>query len=156
MVARTETVAWLDPVEQRAWRSLVRTTAYLDAALDAELVAQHNLPLADYAVLAILSEADDRRLRMHDLAERLQLSPSGLTRRVDRLVRAGLVDRVRCDTDGRGTFAALTDRGLRRLEEAAPTHVDGVRRHVVDRLDRAALTLLGELLDRVTAPPTKK
>ncbi len=156
MADRPGTVPWLDPLEMRAWRSLLHATAQLNAVLDVELVAAHDLPLADYAVLVTLSEADDRRLRMHELAERLQLSPSGLTRRVDRLTRAGLVDRERCDTDGRGTFAVLTTRGLRRLEDAAPTHVDGVRRHFVDRLDRRSLATLGDLLDRVAEPDGKK
>jgi len=156
MVDYSGTTAWLDPLEQRAWRSLVQATSRLDAVLDAELLAAHHLPLADYAVLVVLSEAEGRRLRMHELADRLHLSPSGLTRRIDRLTRAGLVDRQRCATDGRGMFAALREQGLRRLEEAAPTHVAGVRRHFVDRLDRTALETLASALERVAEPDRKK
>ena len=156
MVDQPGSHVWLDPLEQRAWRSLVHATARLDGVLDAELLAAHDLPLADYAVLVLLSEADGRRLRMHELAERLNLSPSGLSRRIDRLARAGLVDRERCDTDGRGMYAALRAEGLRRLEAAAPTHVAGVRRHFVDRLDRGALETLAAVLERVAEPDRKK
>lgn len=140
---------WLDEVEMAAWRALVCAFSELTAALDGELQAEHGLSLADYEVLAHLSEAPDRRLRMTELAERLHLSPSGLTRRLDGLVGAGLVARDRCAADRRGSFAVLTDPGRRRLEAAAPTHVEGVRRHLVDRLSRGQLTELASALQAV-------
>ena len=85
------------------------------AALDGELQAEHGLSLGEYEVLVHLSEAPEHSLRMTDLAGRLRLSPSGITRRIDGLVRAGLVERRQCPSDRRGSNAVLTDEGLRRL-----------------------------------------
>src|SRR5262245_16025581 len=127
---------WLDAEQQEAWRTLLRVHGRLLARLDAELQADHAISLPDYEVLVHLSEAPARQLRMAELADRLLLSPSGLTRRLDGLVRDGLVERLACPSDRRGSLAALTQTGLDRLEKAAPTHVAGVRRYVIDRLDR--------------------
>jgi DNA-binding MarR family transcriptional regulator len=140
---------WLDDEEMRAWRCLVDANNRLTAALDAELVAAHDLSLADYVVFVHLSAAPDHRLRMSELAELLHLSPSGLTRRLDRLCKAGLVARERCPSDRRGTFAVLTPSGYARLVEAAPTHVQGVRRHFVDALSRGQLRDIACSLDSV-------
>ncbi len=107
------------------------------------------MSLADYGVLVNLSETQGGMLRMSDLAERLLLSPSGLTRRLDRLVSAGLVARVRCPTDGRGSYARLTPAGLRRLQSAVPDHVDQVRKHFVDRLSRRQLASLVDALEKI-------
>src|SRR5215210_6997234 len=104
------------------------------ATLDNELQSEHGLSLGDYEVLVFLSESPDRSLRMSDLAGRLHLSPSGITRRIDGLVRAGFVERRQCPTDRRGSNAVLTDDGLQALQRAAPTHVRGVRQHFVERL----------------------
>ena len=127
-------VPWLDEREQAAWRSLIISSNRLRAVLDAELVAEHHLSFADYEVFVQLSEAPDMRLRMSELAERLHLSPSGLTRRLDRLVRDGSVSREQCPSDRRGSFAVLNTKGLKQLVDAAPTHVRGVRQHFLDRL----------------------
>lgn len=105
--------------------------ARLRDLLDRELRAAHGLTLADYGVLVHLSESGPEGLRMSDLAELLVLSRSGLTRRVDSLERAGLVTRRACPADGRGAMAALTPCGRDRLAAAAPTHVAGVRRHLI-------------------------
>jgi DNA-binding MarR family transcriptional regulator len=86
---------------------------------------------------------------MTDLAGSLHLSPSGITRRIDGLVRDGLVERQRCPNDRRGSYAVLTDAGFARLEEAAPTHVRGVRVHLVDRLSERQLTNLAAALAQV-------
>jgi DNA-binding MarR family transcriptional regulator len=115
--------------------------------LDAELQATEGMALADYGVLVNLAEADDGRMRMTDLADRLLLSPSGLTRRLDGLVSAGLVERVRCPTDRRGAFAVLTPAGRKRLQRAAPGHVDQVRQHFISRLSRKQLAALAEALE---------
>jgi DNA-binding MarR family transcriptional regulator len=101
----------------------------------------------DYAVLVNLSGARDRRLRMCDLAEHLHLSPSGLTRRLDGLVRGGLVSREPSASDRRVTLAVLTDAGYAALEAAAPVHVDGVRRHFLGHLSRAQVRQLGHAFD---------
>jgi DNA-binding MarR family transcriptional regulator len=146
---------WLDDLEQQAWRALLRAHAQLMSSLDAELEATQGMALADYGVLVNLAESDDGRMRMSDLAERLLLSPSGLTRRLDGLVAAGLVERVRCPTDRRGAFAVLTPAGRKRLQRAAPDHVDQVRRHFISRLSRKQLAALADALEVVAAgaPP---
>jgi DNA-binding MarR family transcriptional regulator len=128
---------WLEAGEQRLWRAWLRAHTRLVVRLDAELQAAHGLTFSDYEVLVNLSEAPDRSVRMAELAERLRLSPSGLTRRLDGLVREGMVVRRKCPSDRRGSLATLTEAGLARLEEAAPTHVAGVRRYFVDPLSAA-------------------
>lgn len=132
---------WLDTDEQAAWRAFVETVGDLMAALDADLAAT-GLNLGDYQVLVHLSEADQRRLRMCDLAESLQLSPSGLTRRLDGLVRDGLVRREGSPDDRRVMLAVLTDAGWQRLREIAPRHVASVRRRIFDHLDAAQVEAL--------------
>ena len=106
--------AHLDPVELAAWRGLLRAHAALVRELDAELRAAHDLSLHEYEVLLILSHAPEQRLRMAELAASVVLSQSGLTRLVDRLVRAGSVERTRCESDRRGLNAELTPAGRRR------------------------------------------
>ena len=137
---------WLDPLEMRAWRSLLTAHARLLARLDAELQATSSTSVADYAVLVHLSEAERGRMRMSELADVLNLSPSGLTRRLDGLVTGGFVERTKCPTDRRGAYAELTDLGRERLEEVAPRHLEQVRRNFVDRLDRSQLEALADAL----------
>lgn len=146
-----EQVDWLDELESRAWRALLAAHWRLMAHLDSELQQTQRMSVADYGVLVQLSESEGRMLRMCELADRLQLSPSGLTRRLDGLVAAGFVERARCTTDRRGSFARLTSAGQKRLEEAAPDHVDQVRRHFVDRLTRRQLVSLAEALERIAS-----
>jgi DNA-binding MarR family transcriptional regulator len=147
------TVYWLDDLEMQAWRSLLSAHSRLMGRLDTELQASQGMSVSDYGVLVQLSEAEGGHMRMSELADRLLLSPSGLTRRLDGLVRAGLVDRARCPTDRRGAFAVLTDAGRARLEQAAPDHVEQVRRHFVDRLSRRELESLVEALSKVANTP---
>jgi len=135
---------WLDDDEMRAWRGLVEAYADLRAALDADLVEAFGLTEGDYAVLVNLSEAPTHRMRMCDLAERLHLSPSGLTRRLDGLVAGGLVAREPSSDDRRVTLAVLTDDGMATLTAAAPVHVAGVRRLLLDRLTREQIQVLGD------------
>jgi DNA-binding MarR family transcriptional regulator len=144
-------VRWLDEDEMRAWRRLMQIRFQLMGTLDRELQAAHGISMADYEVLITISDAGDKGLRMTDLAESLLLSPSGLTRRLDGLVRDGLVARQSCPSDRRGSYAVLTPEGRRRLEEAAPTHVDGVRRHFIDRLSREQLRAMADALGVVTS-----
>jgi DNA-binding MarR family transcriptional regulator len=143
------TTQWLDESEQRVWRTVINVHARLLARLDAELQETHGLTLADYEVLVHLSESPGRELRMAELAGRLLLSPSGVTRRLDGLVRVGLVERRSCPSDRRGSFAVLTPAGLARLEEAAPTHVAGVRRYIIEAMSRRQLLEFGESLDEI-------
>lgn len=146
------TTVGLTEAQSLAWRSFLRAHAQISRVLESELVAAHDLPLASYDVLVQLSEAPGRGLRMTELAERVLLSRSGLTRLIDRLERDGLVARQACPSDLRGTHAVLTDRGLARLREAWPTHLAGVVAHVTSRLDDAETVELGRLLGKLIDP----
>ena len=141
-------VKWLNPHEMAAWRNYVDCIGALNQALEADL-APFGLTMGDYEVLVRLSEAADHRLRMCDLAAQLRLSPSGLTRRLDGLVKHGLVERRPSEDDRRVMLAVLTDDGYRLLERAAPHHVAGVRQHFIDRLSAAEVRALGTAFDKV-------
>ena len=136
------TTNWLSPAEQTSWRNYILTAHDLSAALEADL-AVHDLTMGDYEVLVWLSEAEENRMRMCDLAQSLQLSPSGLTRRLDGMVKAGWVERASCAHDRRVMYAHLTPTGRARMEAAAPTHVDSVRRHVLEPLGPEGVAQLG-------------
>jgi DNA-binding MarR family transcriptional regulator len=135
--------------ELDAWRGLLRAHSALTKTLDGELEAEHALALSSYEVLLRLEAADQRRMRMCDLAESVLLSRSPVTRLVDRLERDGLVARDSCAQDARGSFAVLTDAGGLRLRPARATHIDGVRRHFLMRFSAAELEALAGLLARL-------
>ena len=124
---------WLSPVEMEAWRNYVDSVYALQQALEDD-VTPFGLTMGDYEVLVRLSERPERQLRMCDLAGELRLSPSGLTRRLDGLVKAGLVSREPSHDDRRVMLAVLTADGYDLLVRAAPHHVEGVRRHFIDLL----------------------
>lgn len=134
-----------------AWRAFLGAHARVTRVLDAELSAECNLPLGSYEVLLHLHNAPNYQLRMSELAERVLLSRSGLTRLVDRLASDGLLTRESCATDHRVTYATLTDAGYDRLKKAAPTHLRGVREHMVDVLTPQELKVLAAALGRVAA-----
>jgi DNA-binding MarR family transcriptional regulator len=141
---------WLDPQQQRSWRAyLVGTTLLMDR-LDRELREQHRLSLPEYEILVRLSEADDNRMRMAVLADSVSHSRSRVTHTVARMETAGLVVRDACLDDGRGVEAVLTAQGRRALAEAAPTHVAGVRRLLVDLVDDEDFEAVGRVFDAVT------
>jgi DNA-binding MarR family transcriptional regulator len=135
-----------------AWRSFLVAHARITRRLDDELQAAHGLSLAEYDALLQIATAPDRRIRMNVLAERVILSRSGITRLVDRLEAQGCVERLACETDARGQEAGLTAVGLDRLRTAARTHLDGVRRYFLDRLDDPSLAALETALRRVGDP----
>ena len=105
--------------------------------------------MGDYEVLVRLSESEDQRLRMCDLATSLQLSPSGLTRRLDGLVKTGLVERIASPSDRRVMFAALTPAGHTKLVEAAPDHVASVRKRFLKGLSRDQVRAVGDIFEIV-------
>lgn len=140
---------WLSPDEMMAWRTFIETYADLTAAIERDLAA-HDLTLGDYQVLVYLSEADDRSMRMCDLADLLQLSPSGLTRRLDGLVTSGFVTREPSTDDRRVMLAHLTDRGFDALRDAAPDHVDSVRRHIFDHLDADQVDAMASIFGAIS------
>ncbi|MCP2336523.1 MarR family winged helix-turn-helix transcriptional regulator [Actinomadura rupiterrae] len=135
--------------ELTVWRTMLRAQVKISRRLQADLLADHDLALGSYDVLMHLGEAPDGRLRMNDLADRVLLSRSGLTRLVDRLQRDGLVCRQSCSSDARGLFAALTPSGRARLAEATPTYQRGVREYVLSRLDENDLRVFGAILNRL-------
>lgn len=137
---------WLDKREMRAWRGYIETIGDLQNALEGDL-AGVGLAVGDYQVLVYLSERDDARMRMCDLAELLHLSPSGLTRRLDGLVRMGAVAREPSPEDRRATLAVLTPSGRRLLEKVAPRHVMSVRRHFIDALTPQQIDVLGDVFE---------
>ncbi|GAA4590243.1 MarR family transcriptional regulator [Planotetraspora phitsanulokensis] len=136
--------------EETAWRALAHALVLLPRALDADLIAGHGMSLSEYGVLVQLSEAPDRQLRMSELAMMSSFTPAGMTRIVDRLVAQGFVERRKCAADGRGSFAVLTDAGLRRLENAYPTHLASARRHVMDHIDPADLDAFVRIMSAVS------
>ncbi|WP_068929176.1 MarR family winged helix-turn-helix transcriptional regulator [Planobispora rosea] len=131
------------------WRMLQRAQVRITRLLEADLLVEHDLALASYDVLMQLSESPDRRLRMNDLAERVLLSRSGLTRLIDRLQRDGLVEREACASDARGLFAVLTDAGALRLAEATPTYLRGIRAQFLDVLDATELRQCAAMLNKL-------
>lgn len=143
-------VAELDDDERFAWRSFVETVTDLQAAIEVAFTS-HGLTLGDYQVLVFLSEAPASSLRMRDLAERLQLSPSGLTRRLDGLVRSGYVERRPSSHDRRAMLGVLTDKGWAKLVEAYPDHLASVRRHIIDPLGRDDVVGLGRIFSAIQA-----
>ena len=144
----TEPISRHDP-RLATWAAFLRAHARVVRELERELQAEQRMALTDYDVLIQLAAAEDRRLRMSELADRLILSRSGVTRLVDRLEADGLVERVSCDTDRRGQWAALTDAGLARLRTATPTHLRGVGEHFLDRLSADELASMGAMLERL-------
>jgi DNA-binding MarR family transcriptional regulator len=142
----------LTDTEMRAWQALLHAYHEVIRTLDRELRDEHDLPLAAYDVLLRLARAPDRALRMTDLAERVMLSPSGLTRLVDRLSAKRLVERRTDPGDGRVALASLTDEGLKQLRRAARTHLRGIREHYTGRLSTAQLRQVASGLETITGP----
>ena len=135
-----------------AWRGFLRAHSLLTSVLDEELRERHGYSLGDFDVLIQLAEAPRVRLRMCDLAAAVVLSPSGLSRRVDRLERAGLVARERGERDARNVEARLTPAGKRLLERLRQTHRSGVKARFADRFTAEELETLAEFLGRLETP----
>ena len=145
----TARTAPLDERELRAWRGMLEVHAAVTQQLDADMRAEHGLPLSSYEVLMFLADADGHRMRMADIADRALVSRSGLTRLIDRLAGLGFVERSSCPEDGRGAYAELTDAGLLKLEAARRTHLDGVRRLFLDRLSAGDQRALADAWNRI-------
>ena len=139
-------VRWLSAAEQETWRAFLAATRLLFEELERQLQQEAGIPVTYYEILVALSEAPDRTIRMHDLADLTRSSPSRLSHAVSRLAEAGWVERVSCATDGRGAFAHLTDKGFAALDAAAPGHATTVRRYVFDRITPEQSDELGRIL----------
>jgi DNA-binding MarR family transcriptional regulator len=146
-----ETAEPLSDQQFEAWKAFLRAQAGLIRTLDRELVAEQGLPIAFFDVLAQLSVAGGR-LRMSELADAVLLSRSGVTRLVDRMVRAGFVKREACPTDRRSWYAALTPRGERTLAEALPVHFQGIADHFGRHLSDEEAKTLAAVFGRMPAP----
>jgi DNA-binding MarR family transcriptional regulator len=142
-------VRWLSEDEQRTWRVFVQATRLLMDQLEQELDEQTEVPSPYFGILAQLSEVPARRLRMSELAELSQSSRSRLSHSMARLESLGWIRREACETDGRGTFAVLTDEGLAALEAAVPVHVEGVQTHFFDQLGSEQVKELRKIIEPV-------
>jgi len=138
----------LDPDEMRLWQAFLQAALLATQSLDRAL-AEHELTLDDYETLVFLSAEPERRLAMSDLAARTLSPKSRLTYRVDRLEAAGYVERVRCRDDARRVWATLTPRGFALLRTAWPTHLESVRKYVVDPVFHKDLPAATRALERM-------
>jgi DNA-binding MarR family transcriptional regulator len=146
---KTEATTPLEPTALAAWRNFVAVNARLLRELDEEMRAEHGCALGDYDVLVQLSRASPPGLRMCDLASAVLLSPSGLSRRVERLERSGLVERSRSEGDARSIEARLTPSGRRLVRRLSASHLAAVKTRFADHFAKAELATLAELLGRL-------
>ena len=141
---------WLNDAEMKAWRGFVTTSPDLMNAIERDLGA-FGLDAGDYQLLAMLSEATDHRLKMCDLADTLRLSRSGLTRRMDGVVKAKYVERIQDKDDRRVSFAHLTTKGYEFLKKVAPLHLKDVRSRMIDLLNESEIKALGSAFAKINA-----
>jgi DNA-binding MarR family transcriptional regulator len=142
--------SWLTDEEQQTWRATLQLGHLLMRQLDRDLT-EHGLNGRDYEILVELSEAPENRMRMTDLADATSQSRSRLSHQVSRMEQRGLLRRDDCEGDKRGTFAVLTDTGMKTIEQVAPDHVESVRRHYIDRLTPAQLAEVRSAFQPVVA-----
>jgi DNA-binding MarR family transcriptional regulator len=140
-------VRWLSPDERRVWLSWLMSSRLLWEELERDLQRESGLSFGYYEILVMLSETPGRARRMSELADATQSSRSRLSHAVNRLEELGWVRREACPGDRRGQLAVLTDEGFRALEEAAPKHVESVRRHLFDLLSPEQLAQLQQIDD---------
>ncbi|MCI2424362.1 MarR family transcriptional regulator [Saccharopolyspora sp. K220] len=141
---------WLGDCEMASWRAYIVGSALLEYRLNRELQLAHGLSMADYEILVRLSEQPQQQMRMSELANEIAHSKSRISHQIRRLEAAELVRRVDCPSDGRGVLAVLTEQGLAKLQEAARTHVAGVREHMIDHLEPDELKALAGIFGRLT------
>jgi DNA-binding MarR family transcriptional regulator len=139
----------LEGAALEAWRSYLQSHASILRELDAELVAAHGMTTRDYEVLLYLAQAPDRRLAMSVLATSTMLTRSGITRLVDGLVQAGLIERVSCSNDARISYARLTELGYERLRQAGCTHIASINRLFLKHFSPQEIDQLASLLARL-------
>ena len=144
-------VRWLDEREARAWRGLQLMQRRLDAELARQLTAESGLSYPDYVVLVALTEQSDGRMRLFELGRLLEWEKSRLSHHLARMVERGLVSKEPCDSDRRGAYVAVTARGRKEIEAAAPGHVTSVRRFFVDRLTPEQLDAIAGAAQAVLA-----
>ncbi|MFB9884490.1 MarR family winged helix-turn-helix transcriptional regulator [Planobispora siamensis] len=146
-----KTVRWLDADEERAWRALRRMMIAIQSRTAHDL-ASIGLSDPDYEVLSTLSERPGHASTLHEQAAKMGWSRSRLSRHASRMEARGLVRREPDPDDGRGCYLVLTEDGLQTLEDAAPAHLESVRRHVIDRLSPADLSALESIARKLEEP----
>ncbi|MFC8429585.1 MarR family winged helix-turn-helix transcriptional regulator [Streptomyces sp. NPDC057253] len=144
-----ETVRWLTPEEQRAWRGFVRLHERLGGRLGRLLQAESQVSAADFAVLVQLTDIPEGRRRYQELARALEWEKSRMSHHIARMAGRGLVVREECAEDARGAFVGITDAGRAAIEAAAPRHVEAVRELFLDHVTPAELRVLAEISERV-------
>jgi len=137
------------PPAVRAWTRLLRAHASTTRLLNTELQAEQGLSINDYEALHVLAHTEGRRLKRVELARRLLLTPSGVTRLLEGLEEAGLVERVSCPTDRRVAYAQLTDPGAEKLEVASCGHVGSIRTLLEEHLSEGEIEELSETLGKL-------
>ncbi|MFF0834792.1 MULTISPECIES: MarR family winged helix-turn-helix transcriptional regulator [unclassified Streptomyces] len=147
----TESTRWLTPVEERAWRGLLRMHDLLVSQAGRSMQSSFGLSATDYKVLAELTRSADDRLRVLELAKVLGWEKSRVSHHIARMAKRGLVDREECADDGRGAYVRVTPAGRAALESAAPQHVEDVRRLFLDNLTPGQTALLAEIADSIIA-----
>jgi DNA-binding MarR family transcriptional regulator len=148
-VARDEKDGGLDELQFRAWRAFLYAYSLVVPTLDRELVRAQGLTFNQFEVLVWVRRAGEDGLRMSDLASRVVLSPSGVTRAVDQLERMGLVERCVFEGDKRGQLARITAEGRAHLRKATKAHLQGLREHFLNHLSRTDLENLARAMEAV-------
>ena len=136
--------------QMRAWRAFLGASTLVSVRLNHELDEAAAISMYEYEILVRLFESEAGRVRMSQLADQVSYSRSRLTHTVGRLERAGYVLRSSCPKDRRGVYAHLTQAGYEFLAQTASIHLDGVRRHLIDRFTPSELATLTELLEKIT------
>lgn len=139
----------IDEFHLAAWRAFLNAHAAVIHMIEEDLAHAQRVPLSSYDVLLTLSEASDHRLRMHEIAEQVVLSRSGLTRLIDRLEKEGFLYRERCGEDRRGAYAVLSDKGLEALRQAWPVYARGIQKNFASLLSDEEVKILTQALERV-------
>ena len=139
---------WLTPAEESAWRKYIVASRRLLEALDDDLSA-NGLSHSDYEILVHLSDAEDRKLRMADLADKTILSRSRLSHRIKYMEGKGWVERQKCASDRRGTWAMMTTKGWNAIVKAAPDHVESVRKRFIDKISKADQANIANIFEKI-------
>lgn len=140
---------WLTDEEQVLWRQILSGIRHLERGMEDTLQVESGLGASEFSVLVVLSEAERRSLRLRDLCQQLEWDRSRASHQITRMERRGLVIKEKCPDDARGVFVTLTDEGMKRLEAAAPGHVESVRRMVFDHLTDEEAAVLGNFFSKL-------
>jgi len=148
MTPVSKSAKWLTPAEESAWRKYIVASRRMYEALDEDLTS-HGLSLSDYEILVHLSDAKDRSLRMSELADKTILSRSRLSHRIKYMEGKGWVERQKCASDKRGTWAVMTTKGWNTIVKAAPDHVASIRNRFIDQISKADQANIAAIFEKV-------